>query len=218
MVGDDMMAAHAAVSSFARDPTFGCRPHSDEFIVRTMNSRSEGKQQIPRLDWESVPSEPCPVSSTLELVGDRWSLLIVRDVMNGVRRFDALTRRLGIGRATLAARLRRLVDDGILTTGEYVDRRGRTRSEYRLTDRGWALRPVLIALRDWGDAHVLGEGNELLHLVDRDTSHPVHLGFVDDETGREVDARAVVSVPGPGFPPEAVVPDDGNRDGDGATL
>lgn len=149
------------------------------------------------------------MSSTLDLVGDRWSLLIVRDVMNGVRRFDALTRRLGIGRATLADRLRRLVDHGILQTGEYVDRRGRTRREYRLTDRGWALRHVVIALRDWGDAHVLGHGNELLHLVHRETGRPVRLALVDAATGREVDSRAVVSVPGPGFPSEAIGPGTG---------
>lgn len=128
----------------------------------------------------------------------------MRDVMNGVRRFDALTRRLGIGRATLSSRLKRLVDEGILTTADYVDRRGRTRSEYRLTDRGWALRHVIIALRDWGDRYVLGEGNELLHLVDRDTMHPVHLGFVDERTGQEVDPRSVVSVPGPSFPTAAI--------------
>jgi DNA-binding HxlR family transcriptional regulator len=152
------------------------------------------------LDWASVPAEPCPVSSTLDVVGDRWSLLIVRDVMNGVRRFDALTSRLGIGRATLSDRLKRLVAEGILETAEYSDRRGRTRHEYRLTDRGWALRNVVIALREWGDEHALGPGNELLHLVHRDTLRPVRLALVDAATGREVDARSVVSIPGPGFP------------------
>lgn len=157
-----------------------------------------------KMDWERVPAEPCPVSSTLDRVGDRWSLLIVRDVMNGVRRFDALTRRLGIGRATLSARLKRLVEDGILETADYVDGRGRTRSEYRLTSLGWALRPIVIALRDWGDAHVLGAGNELLRLVVRDTGHPVRLGFIDEVTGGEVDEREVVSAPGPAFPPGAI--------------
>lgn len=165
------------------------------------------------MNWEQVPSEPCPVSSTLDLVGDRWSLLVVRDVMNGVRRFDALAHRLGIGRATLSDRLRRLVDHGILETGDYVDRRGRTRSEYRLTERGWALRNVVIALRDWGDRHMLGDGNELLHLVHRDTLHPVRLALVDATTGREVESRSVVSIPGPGFPVDAI-----DADGDlGAT-
>ncbi|MFV0524133.1 MAG: winged helix-turn-helix transcriptional regulator [Acidimicrobiales bacterium] len=172
-----------------------------------MNSEGSVSAAQLRMDWERVPPVPCPVSSTLDLVGDRWSLLIVRDVMNGVRRFDGLTKRLGIGRATLSARLRQLVDDGILETADYLDRRGRTRSEYRLTDRGWALRHVVVALRDWGDAHVIGEGNELLHLVDRTSGRPVRLAFVDD-TGSEVDDRDVMTGPGPGFPASALVPAD----------
>ncbi|MEZ5226338.1 MAG: helix-turn-helix domain-containing protein [Acidimicrobiales bacterium] len=172
-----------------------------------MNAERTGISSVSRMEWEQVPSTPCPVSSTLDLVGDRWSLLIVRDVMYGVRRFDALTQRLGIGRATLSARLKRLVDDDILEPADYVDRRGRTRSEYRLTERGWALRHVVVALRDWGDAHVIGEGNELLHLVDRSSRRPVRLAFVDD-TGRVVDDRDVIAEPGPGFPSAALVPAD----------
>lgn len=169
-----------------------------------MNSEEATADAQLTMHWERVPSVPCPVSSTLDLVGDRWTLLIVRDVMNGVRRFDALTHRLGIGRATLSARLKRLVDDDILEPTDYVDRRGRTRSEYRLTERGWALRHVVVALRDWGDAHVIGEGNELLHLVEHSSGRPVRLAFVDD-TGRVVDDRDVVTEPGPGFPSAALV-------------
>ena len=126
-------------------------------------------------------------------------MLIIRDVMNGVRRFDDLVRRLEISRATLADRLRRLVAAGILVTADYDSGRGRTRTEYRLTESGWELRNVLIALREWGDRHLLGEGNEPLILVDRTTGHGVRLQLVDEQTGEVVAPRHLTHVPGPAF-------------------
>jgi DNA-binding HxlR family transcriptional regulator len=152
-----------------------------------------------RIDWNQLPARPCPVAESLDLFGDRWSMLVIRDVMNGVRRFDDLVARLGISRATLADRLRRLTAAGILVTAEYDSGRGRTRTEYRMSARGWDLRHVLIALREWGDRHVLGAGKEPLRLVDRTTGHRVRLQLVDDETGEPVEARDLVHVPGPGF-------------------
>ena len=161
--------------------------------MSTLDDQSEG------LDWRKVATRPCPVASALDLFGDRWSMLIIRDVMNGVRRFDDLVARLGISRATLADRLRRLTSDGILVTADYDDVRGRVRTEYRLSERGWDLQLVLIALREWGDKHVLGEGNEPLRLVDRSTGHDVHLELVDDDTGEIVERRMLRHAPGPGF-------------------
>lgn len=151
------------------------------------------------IDWKHLPARPCPVAESLDLFGDRWSILIIRDAMNGVRRFDDLVGRLEISRATLSDRLRRLVAAGILEPSEYDSVRGRVRVEYRLTERGWELRNVLIALREWGDRHVLGEGNEPLKLVDRTTGHGVSLQLVDDETGEAVDAINLRHVEGPAF-------------------
>ena len=151
------------------------------------------------VDWKELPARPCPVAESLDLFGDRWSMLIIRDVMNGVRRFDDLVDRLEISRATLSDRLRRLTATGILEQGEYDTGRGRTRLEYRMTERGWDLRHLLIALREWGDRHVIGDGNEPLRLVDRTTGHVVRLRLVDDETGETVDGRDIVHVPGPAF-------------------
>ena len=88
------------------------------------------------IDWSRLPTRPCPVAESLDLFGDRWSMLVIRDVMNGVRRFDDLVARLGISRATLADRLRRLTAAGILVTAEYDSGRGRTRTEYRMSARG----------------------------------------------------------------------------------
>ena len=156
---------------------------------------------VPRssVDWKQLPSRPCPVAESLDLFGDRWSILIIRDVMNGVRRFDDLVGRLEISRATLSDRLRRLTASGILEQADYDSGRGRTRTEYRMTGRGWDVRYVLIALREWGDRHVLGEGNEPLTLVDRNTGHSVRLQLVDVDTGDVVDARNIGYVPGPVF-------------------
>lgn len=151
------------------------------------------------LDWKRLAPRPCPVAESLDLFGDRWSILVIRDVMNGVRRFDDLVERLEISRATLSDRLRRLTAAGIIETAPYESNRGRTRTEYRPTDRGWDLRNVLIALREWGDSHVLGEGNEPLTLVDRTTGHSVRLQLIDQETGEAVEPRHLRYVPGPAY-------------------
>lgn len=152
-----------------------------------------------RVDWKSLPPRPCPVVESLELFGDRWSILIIRDVMNGVHRFDDLVKRLAVSRATLSDRLRRLTAAGILVTTAYDSDRGRTLTEYRLSDRGWDLQHLLIALREWGDEHVLGQGNEPLRLVDRTTGHAVRLQLVDDETGEAIEPRNLRHSPGPAF-------------------
>lgn len=160
---------------------------------------SEPVDPTNRVQWKDVPPRPCPVAESLDIFGDRWSILIIRDVMNGVRRFDDLVRRLEISRATLADRLRRLVAAGILVTAEYDSGRGRTRTEYQMSASGWELRHVLIALREWGDRHLLGEGHEPLVLVDRTTGRGVRLQLVDEQTGAVVEPRHLTHVPGPGF-------------------
>ncbi|MEV6649574.1 winged helix-turn-helix transcriptional regulator [Streptomyces sp. NPDC051219] len=104
----------------------------------------------------SLGDANCAVAQALDVVGDWWTLLIVRDAARGVHRFDALQRELGMSRKVLAERLRLLVDAGVLTREPYQDRP--VRYEYRLTPRGRALLPVLVALQDWGDTWVMGEG------------------------------------------------------------
>lgn len=152
------------------------------------------------VDWKQLPPRPCPVAESLDLFGDRWSMLVIRDVMNGVRRFDDLVARLEVSRATLSDRLRRLTAAGILETADYESVRGRTRTEYRLTERGWDLRNVLIALREWGDEHVFGQGNEPLRLVDRTTGHRVRLELIDYETGHAIEPRNLMHTSGPAVP------------------
>lgn len=98
----------------------------------------------------------CSIAQSLDVVGDWWTLLIVRDAARGVERFDDLQRELGVSRKVLAERLRLLADADVLTREPYQERP--VRYAYRLTPRGRALLPVLIALQDWGDQWVLGDG------------------------------------------------------------
>lgn len=104
----------------------------------------------------SLGDADCAIAQALDVVGDWWTLLIVRDTARGVHRFDALQAETGMSRKVLAERLRLLVDADVLTRAPYQDRP--VRYEYRLTRRGRALLPVLIALQDWGDTWLLGEG------------------------------------------------------------
>ncbi|MFJ2243247.1 winged helix-turn-helix transcriptional regulator [Streptomyces sp. NPDC087862] len=107
----------------------------------------------------SLADADCAIAQALDVVGDWWTLLIVRDTARGVHRFDALQEELGVSRKVLAERLRLLVDAGVLSREPYQDRP--PRYEYRLTRRGRALLPVLIALQDWGDTWVLGDGETM---------------------------------------------------------
>ena len=106
---------------------------------------------------EYVGQEDCPIAQTLEVVGERWTLLIIRDVALGLCRFDELRESLGIARNVLSDRLNRLVDEGILERVPYSERP--ERYDYLLTAKGRDLVPVLRALRRWGDRHA-DEGDQ----------------------------------------------------------
>jgi len=105
------------------------------------------------MEWVEVSTENCTVQRTLDVVGEKWSLLVLRDAMNGVRRFDDFRRHIGLSDAVLSDRLRKLVGAGVLDTVPYQESGRRTRREYRLTDKGWDLWPVILALKDWGDRY-----------------------------------------------------------------
>ena len=110
------------------------------------------------------PTQYCPVAGSLEVVGERWTLLIVRDVFLGIRRFEDLQRDLGVARNVLQARLERLVENGILVKRPYQERP--LRCEYRLTEKGADLWPVLVALLTWGDRYAI-EGERPMILQHR---------------------------------------------------
>ncbi|MBU2017457.1 MAG: helix-turn-helix transcriptional regulator [Alphaproteobacteria bacterium] len=108
--------------------------------------------------------QACPIAATLEVVGDPWTLLILRDAFNGIRRFEQWQERLGVARNVLASRLKTLVANGVLRIEPYSERP--PRHEYLLTPKGRDLRPVLLTMYDWGEQHVYGEGqapNRMVH-------------------------------------------------------
>ncbi|MFE0628546.1 winged helix-turn-helix transcriptional regulator [Streptomyces sp. NPDC058864] len=125
---------------------------------------------------------PCPVARTLGVVGDWWSLLIVRDALNGVRRFNDFHRGLGCAKNILSSRLGKLVEHGVLCTVPASD--GSPYREYELTEEGKGLRLVLLALRQWGEANLFEPGEERTTVVDRATGRPVAPLEMRDADGR----------------------------------
>ena len=139
---------------------------------------------------------PCSVAQALNLVGDWWTLLVIREAFLGVRRFADFRDHLGIARNILAERLRKLVANDILSREpKSADDRG---YEYRLTEKGRDLWPVLTALRLWGDKWIYGPGKEPLIVRDRDRGAVVTQLLPADATGQLLDPRRLVALPGPG--------------------
>jgi DNA-binding HxlR family transcriptional regulator len=129
---------------------------------------------------------PCSVARTLEIVGEKWALLAVREVFLGNRRFDEMVRRTGAPRDTLAARLRTLVGSGILERRKYSEHPARY--EYLLTDAGRELYPVILTLMRWGDRHLASDDGPPLVLRHR-CGHRLVAQVVCEACGEPVDAR-----------------------------
>lgn len=114
------------------------------------------------MQWDELDQQACSVARTLSVIGDRWTLMILRDCFMKVRRFDDFHARLGIGRPILADRLQKLVDNFVLTKMAYQT--NPVRYEYRLTQKGLDLHPVIMAIVHWGDVHMAGrKGRPVLH-------------------------------------------------------
>jgi DNA-binding HxlR family transcriptional regulator len=140
----------------------------------------------------------CSIARSLELVGERWSILVIREVFNGHRRFGQMQRSLGVARNVLAARLQRLVDEGILERRPYSERP--ERYEYFLTERGLDLWPVMIALMHWGDKHLPLPGGRPMVVVHKGECG----GEIDDRRictrcGKHLQVREARAVEGPGM-------------------
>ena len=138
----------------------------------------------------------CAIARSLDVLGDWWTLLIVRDAFFGVRRFADFQRNLGISKNVLSDRLRALVEHEIferVDVGEHGER-----FEYRLTPRGEALLPVLTTLREWGDEWIFGAGHEPLVMTDRATGRPLAPTRVRDADGRVLRRGEIRARSGPG--------------------
>jgi DNA-binding HxlR family transcriptional regulator len=139
----------------------------------------EGEMMVKRTSHKDVA---CGVARPLDAIGDGWSLLIVRDCFDGLRRFGEFQRSLGLAKNILSSRLRNLLDHGILETVPASDGGGHL--EYRLTEKGVALFPLLAALRQWGEAYFFTPGEAHVRLVDRESGQPVRCLEVRAQDGR----------------------------------
>jgi DNA-binding HxlR family transcriptional regulator len=137
----------------------------------------------------------CSVAKTLELVGERWTMLILREAFSGRRRFDEMAETLGIARNVLTTRLARLVEEGVLTKVRYQERP--ERHEYRLTEKGLDLWPVLISLMQFGDRYY-APGGPPVALHHKDCGGGVDRHFTCERCGARLTARDVRATPGPG--------------------
>src|ERR1700728_2846868 len=124
------------------------------------------------LDYDTAN---CSIGAAVKIIGERQTFLVLREAFNGVRRFDDMQRGTAIPRQVLSDRLARLVDEGLLRKVPYQDSGQRRRYEYRLTEKGLDLYPVLVALMEWGDRHAVGAAGPQVLLEHRDCGEPVRL-------------------------------------------
>ncbi|MGD9737137.1 MAG: winged helix-turn-helix transcriptional regulator [Solirubrobacterales bacterium] len=143
------------------------------------------------------PGQFCSIAKSLEVIGERWSLLIVRDVMQGNRRFGELQRSLGVARNVLSARLQRLIDEDILERRAYQE--SPPRYEYFLTEKGLDLWPALIALLHWGDRYSSGPDGPPALIVHKECGGEVSDRGICERCGEVLHARDARQVPGPGW-------------------
>lgn len=143
-------------------------------------------------DW------PCTIARSIDLLGEGWTLLILRQACLGTRRFEDFQRELGISRNILTLRLGRLVEEGLLTPVEYQQRP--VRHEYRLTDKGRDVYPILAAMAAFGEKWLVGDEGTPLILHHTACDHDMHAVVACSECGEPIDVRQVRARIGPGFP------------------
>jgi DNA-binding HxlR family transcriptional regulator len=146
--------------------------------------------------WSELKREKCSVARTVSVIGDRWTLLILRDCFLRVRRFEEFERRLGITRHVLADRLKKLVTSGVLERRLYQAQP--RRFEYRLTPKGLDLHSVLLSIAHWGDRHMAGAKGPPVLYRHRACDHDFAPVLTCSECGERVEARTVTVQRGPG--------------------
>ncbi|MFE9201637.1 winged helix-turn-helix transcriptional regulator [Micromonospora sp. NPDC007230] len=147
------------------------------------------------LDW-SV--ENCTIARAMAILGERWTLVVLREVFNGVRRFDDMRVRTGIPRQVLTNRLAMLVEQGVLRRVPYREPGSRMRHEYRLTDKGLDLWPVLVAVLGWGDRYLADPDGSPLTVTHRGCGAEVRVALRCAEGHEVTEPRDVLPRPGPG--------------------
>jgi len=142
-----------------------------------------------------LANDGCPIARSLDVIGDWWSLLIIRDALFGRRRFGEFQKSLGLAKNILAQRLRKLVEQGILTMEPASD--GSAYQEYLLTKKGRAIHPILVALRQWTEEFDERPDEIATILIDRERGRPVRKLALYSEDGRLLDAAGTALKPRP---------------------
>ena len=150
----------------------------------------------------SFSEMPCSVAKTLDIIGEWWTLLILRDVFYGVRRFEGLRTHLGISRKVLTNRLARLIDAEILKKVLY--QKQPPRYEYRLTKKGLELLPILLTIMNWGDKWLSESNKTPVIFVHKDCGKEITPKLVCSHCGGDLNARNVYPTAGPGAPADEV--------------
>jgi len=138
----------------------------------------------------------CSLARTVDIIGDKWMLLIIRDAFYGVQSFSEFQERLGLAKTVLSSRLQTLIDEGILKkvqTKPDVDR-----YIYKLTQRGRDLFPVVVSLVQWGDKWIFGAGNEPVSILDKEQKAPIQSIGVQARSGAFLQPRDISFAPGGG--------------------
>lgn len=143
-------------------------------------------------------ADNCTIGRAMAVLGERWTLVVLREVFNGIRRFDDMRVRTAIPRQVLTDRLSLLVDHGILRKVAYQPPGQRSRFEYRLTDKGLDLYPVLVAIARWGDRHLADPEGPPVEFTHRDCGQPVTVAMRCADGHDVGEPREVVPRPGPG--------------------
>ena len=146
--------------------------------------------------WRDVGKLDCTIARSLSVIGDRWTLLILRDAFLGTRQFEKFQASLGITRHRLADRLAKLVKHGVFRRERY--QQSPPRFEYRLTEKGIELYGVIATIADWGDRHMAGRRGPTVERVHRRCGHATTLRLTCEHCGEAVTARDMSARPGPG--------------------
>lgn len=145
-------------------------------------------------------AENCTIGRAMEILGEKWTFIVLREMFMGVRRFEDMRVRTRIPRQVLTNRLATLVGHGLLRREPYQEPGERIREEYRLTQKGLELYPVLVALLEWGDRYLADDDGSPMVATHRDCGEPVHVEL-RCAAGHTPEPRAVIPRPGPGIRP-----------------